>query len=220
MAIPMNEENAIPVTIASISHEGKFFVLEPSFWGNGKVAGLEIANEKKLRLPGSFVVEPPNGDPDQYPEKPHLIHVPALGGMPRDFENLFGIWIVSDALKAVFENVDPEGFAFTACDFTLADGSPGPQRYLCDVVRTLDALNEEASRVKVKYERDHQSGEDVKLYSAAGGASLVFNENVVGNTHVFRQERLGTDAICDRALADALSAANLDGVRLRDAADL
>ncbi|MCD0258366.1 DUF1629 domain-containing protein [Xanthomonas melonis] len=216
----MNEESAIPVTIASANQQGQFFVLEPSFWGNGKVAGIELANEKKLRLPGSFIVEPPNGDPEQYPEKPHLVHVPALGGMPRDFENLFGIWIVSEALKTLFEAVDSAGFAFAACDFTLADGSPGPQLYLCDVVRTLDALDEDASRVKIKFERDHQSGEDVKLYSAAGGASLVFKEEVVGNAHVFRQERLGTDAICDRALADALNAANFDGVRLRDSASL
>ncbi|WOB51230.1 DUF1629 domain-containing protein [Xanthomonas hydrangeae] len=220
MEAAMNDQIAIPVTIPSVSHKGEFFVLEPSLWGNGKVPGIEIANEKKLRLPGSFIVEPPNGDPGQYPEKPHLIHVPALGGMPRDFENLFGIWIVSEALKRVFESIDPKGFAFAACDFTLADGSPGPQRYLCDVVRSLDALDEDASRVKIKYERDHQSGEDIKFYSASGGASLAFKHEVVGAAHVFRQLRLGTDAICDRVLADALNATNLDGVKIRDAADL
>ncbi len=173
----MNDQSAIAVTIPSVSHKGEFFVLEPSLWGNGKVPGIEIANEKKLRLLGSFIVEPPNGDPGQYPEKPHLIHVPALGGMPRDFENLFGIWIVSEALKQLFESIDPKGFAFAACDFTLADGSPGPQHYLCEVVRSLDALDEDASRVKIKYERDHQTEEDLKFYSASGGASLVFKEN-------------------------------------------
>ena len=47
-------------------------------------------------------MDPPNGDPGQYPEKPHLIRVPELGGMPRDFEALAGIWIVSEALKRVF----------------------------------------------------------------------------------------------------------------------
>ncbi|WP_338322255.1 imm11 family protein, partial [Xanthomonas euvesicatoria] len=38
--------------------------------------------------------------------------------------------------------------------------------------------------------------------------------------HVFRQPRLAIDAICDRVLADALMAANLDGVRIRDAAEI
>ncbi len=216
----MNEQTAIPVTIANVSHKGKFFVLEPSFWGNGKQPGIEIANKKQLRLPGTFMIEAPNGDPGQYPEKPHLIHVPELGGMPRDFEKVAGKWIVSDALKHVFESVDPQGFAFAPCNFTLADGSTGPQYYLCGVLRSLDALDEDASQVKIEYERDHQSGKDLKFYSVAGGASLVFRQDIVGDAHVFRQPRIGLDAICDNVLADALRAANLEGVRLRDAAEI
>ncbi|HZF97380.1 MAG TPA: DUF1629 domain-containing protein [Pseudoxanthomonas sp.] len=215
----MTDQAAIPVTSANVSHRGKFFVLEASFWGNGRIPGLEIVNEEKLLLPGMNTMDPPNGDPGQYPERPHLIHVPELGGMPRDFEELADIWIVSEALKQVFEAVDPEGFAFVACDFTLSDGSTGPQYYLCNVVRSLDALDEDASRVRITYERDHQTGEDLKFYSAAGGASLIFKEEVVGDAHVFWQPRLGTAPICDRAMFNALNIANLSGVRLRDAAD-
>ncbi|WP_442963049.1 imm11 family protein [Pseudomonas sp. Leaf127] len=77
--------------------------------------------------------------------------------------------IVSNALKQVFESVDPEAFAFTACAFTQADGSAGPPYYLCNVVRVLDALDEEASRVRIKYERDHDAGEDLRFYSVSGG---------------------------------------------------
>lgn len=220
MEAQMNEQSAIPVTVVSVSQKGKFFVLEPSFWGNGRQPGLEIANKKQLRLPGTFMIETPNGDPNQYPEKPQLIHVPERGGMPRDFEKLAGKWIVSESLKHIFESIDPHGFAFCACDFTLADGSAGPQYYLCGVVRSLDALDEDASRVKIEYERDHQTGEDLKFYSVAGGASLVFKEGFIGGAHVFRQPRLGLDAICGRVLADALIAANLDGVRIRDAAEI
>ncbi len=219
METAMNDQTANPVTITSAPHKGKFFVVNPSFWGNGKVPGIELANKTQLRFPGTYIVAPPNGDPEQYPEKPHLIHVPALGGMPRDFENLFGIWVVSAALKQLFESIDPEGFAFAACDFTLADGSTGPLHYLCEVVRSLDALDEDASRVKIEFERDHQTGEDLKFYSVSGGASLVFNEEVIGDAHIFRQPRLGIDAICDRVLAEALKVANLDGIELTDASE-
>nr|WP_330219671.1 DUF1629 domain-containing protein [Pseudomonas sp. Leaf127] len=53
-----------------------------------------------------------------------------------------------------------------------------------------------------------------------GGASLIFKPAVVGNAHVFRQPRLGTQPICDRVMFDALNAANLNGVSLRDTAGL
>jgi len=216
----MNELNAIPIIIESTSNKGAFFVVEPALWNNGQGPGVEIANEEKLLNPGMNTIDPPNGEAGQYPEKPHLIHVPDLGGMPRDLEEIAGIWIISAALKHVFESVDPSGFAFAPCEFTLANGSAGPQYFLCDVIRSLDALNEDASRVKIKYEHDHQTGEDLKFYSVAGGASLVFNKEVVAGAHIFRQERIGIEPICDRVLFDALNAANLNGVRLRDAADL
>jgi hypothetical protein len=159
-------------------------------------------------------VEPPHGDPDQYPERPHLIHVPETGGMPRDFENLFGIWIVSEGLKRVFESVDPDGFVFVPCDFTLADGTSGPPCYFCGVLRTLDALDEGASKLKIKI-GDYVNG---KFYSFAGGASLVFREDVVGAAHIFRTPF--TDMVfCDRRLHDAVNAAGLKGVEFRDVVD-
>ncbi|GFM81390.1 hypothetical protein PSCICN_20820 [Pseudomonas cichorii] len=216
----MSDEVEPPTAMASLFKGGQFFVIQPGFREEGESPGpgFEIANKKQLRLPGTFMIEPPNGNPDQYPEKPHLIQVPELGGMPGDFEKLSGQWIVSEALKQVFESVDLQGLAFTACDFTLVDGSAGPQYYLCAVTRSLDALDEGASRVKIEYERDHQTGEDLKFYSVSGGASLIFKAEIVGRAHIFRQPRLGVDAICDRVLADALKRAKLDGVCLRDAA--
>ncbi len=143
-----------------------------------------------------------------------MVHVPELGDLPRDFENLFGIWIVSEALKRVFESVDPEGFTFVACDFTLADGTTGPQYYFCGVLRTLDALDEDASRLKIKV-GDYLNG---KFYKFSGGANLVFRKEVVGSAHVFRTPFSET-VFCDRVLHDALKAADLKGIALRDAAD-
>lgn len=202
------------------ARRGRFFRLTASFRGNGEMSGIEIANEEALVVRPRYTVEPPNGDPGQYAERPRLIHVPDIGGLPRDFEILAGIWIVSDALKRVFEAVDPQGFAFVACDFLLADGSPGPQYHFCSVIRWIDALDEGASRVKINYERDHDTGEDLRFFSIAGGASLAFDEAIVGDAHVFRQPRLGVSAICDDVLADALRAADLTGIDLRDATEL
>jgi Protein of unknown function (DUF1629) len=212
--VAMVSETPVPVTVGNAFQKGKFFVIEPSFWGGGRTPGLEIANEDRLRLPRTCIIESPNGDPGLYPERPHLLHVPKLGGMPRDFEDIFGMWIVSEALKRVFESVDPEGFAFAACDFTLADGTPGPQYYFCGVLRTIDALDEGASRLKIKV-GDYVNG---KFYSLSGGGSLVFRKEVVESAHIFLTPFTDT-VFCDRALRDAVKAMDVKGVAFRDAAD-
>jgi hypothetical protein len=210
----MATKTPVPVTVGDTFEKGNFFVIEPSFWGGGKIPGLEVANEDRLRLPGTYIIEAPNGDPGQYSERPHLIHVPELGGMPRDFEDLFGMWIVSEALKRVFESVDPAGFAFAPCDFTLADGTPGPQYYFCGVLRKLDALDEAASRLKVRV-GDYVNG---KYYDRSGGANLVFRSDVIGGAHVFLTP-FALEVFCDRVLRDAVIAADIKGVKFTDAAD-
>ncbi len=210
----MASETPVPIAIGNAFEKGKYFVIWPSFPGGGRMPGLEIANEDALTLPGTYMIEPPNGDPNQYPERPHLVHVPKLGGLPRDFEQLSSKWIVSEALKRVFESVDPEGFAFAACDFTLADGTLGPQLYFCNVVRTLDALDEGASRLKIEV-GDFVNG---KYYDRSGGASLVFRDDVVASAHVFRTP-FALTVFCDRVLHDAVVAADVKGVKFEDAAD-
>lgn len=74
--------------------------------------------------------------------------------------------------------------------------------------------------MRIKLDHNYQTGEDEKLYSLVGGASLVFKQDVVGDAHIFRQAHMGAPPICDRAMFDALSAANFSGVRLRDVADI
>jgi hypothetical protein len=197
------------------SQKGKFFCIRPDIRGGGKGHGLVIANEDKLALPGRHTISLPNGDPGQYPEKPILLYVRKMGRLPRDMEGLGGIWILSEPLKQAFEAVDPEGFTFVASDFILADGSPAPQRYLCNVVRTLDALDEEASKLKIETSDDYVNG---KFYSRAGGASLAFREAIVGSAHIFRTP-FSDQVFCDRVLCDALKRAKLTGVWLTDAAD-
>lgn len=216
MEATMTDQTAIPVTYESVSQKGKFFIIQTDIRGGGKGHGLVIANEERLLAPGWIVMLPPNGDPSQYPEKPQLVLDPKLGGMPRDLEGLAGIWIVSEQLKQVFESVDQEGFAFADCDFTLADGTPGPQRYLCGVLRTLDALDEEASRLRIEISDDYVNG---KYYNLAGGASLVFKKDAIGSAHIFCTPFSGDETFCDHTLHDAVKRAGLTGVWFTDAAD-
>ncbi|WP_369597635.1 imm11 family protein [Bordetella genomosp. 4] len=85
----------------------------------------------------------------------------------------------------------------------MHDGSPAPRYYLGNALRRLDALDEAASRVRIKLDHNDQTGKDEKLYSLVGGASLVFKQDVVGDAHIFRQDRMGAPPVCDRAMFDA-----------------
>jgi Protein of unknown function (DUF1629) len=130
--------------------------------------------------------------------------------------------LVSERLKNVFEAVDPEGFAFVECDYTLADGSKGPSYFLCDVVRTLDALDEENSKLNIEISDEFAKG---KFYDFSGGVSLAFRKEIIGNSHAFRMPYSRKYVICDRMLHDAVQAAGMsvgrksNGLWFEDAVD-
>ena len=44
-------------------------------------------------------------------------------------------WLISDKMTTVFEGVDPDGFALARCSVLMADGTPGPAYWLCDITR-------------------------------------------------------------------------------------
>jgi hypothetical protein len=167
---------------------------------------IEFANQAALTWPGGMFLE---GKPDgsgglDYPETPRLTlqKNKRTAKLPHDLDAVSGAWLVSERLKQVFETVDPEGFAFAACDFTLPDGSKGPQYYICDVVRTIEALDEEKSEnLEIIIE---PSGH--KYYRFLSTTKLVFKEEAVGPAHAFRMRYSSPTVICDSALRDACKA--------------
>jgi len=188
----------------------KFYKMSPDFGLNG-AAGFEVQNLAVL-LQGRRVLVPPpgrQGFPD-YPEPPCVLINTKLGRPPLDLEEYHAYWLISDRAKSVFETVDPCGFTFVRCETRLVDGSPGPGYWLCDVVRVLDAVDEAASRMKI----DYRYG--VKMYDLMGRANLVFKEDVVGRSHVFRLAHLEPAVVCDQHLKDACEAAALNGLTFRD----
>ena len=99
---------------------------------------------------------------------------------PRDLEEYHDYWLVSDRLKALFEAIDPDAFAFQACDVRWRDGSPGPQLWLCDVVRTLDAIDDETAKVVDHYyERIGPRGSHFSMRE-----ELCFQQSRIGDAHI------------------------------------
>lgn len=118
-----------------------------------------------------------------YPEIPVFLSDPKLGRIERDFEVYCGYWFISDKMRSILQSTDPEAFAFLRCDMRLSDGQECPVRWLCDVVRILDALDEAKSTSGIEVADDGS-----KVYRILGNPRLAFREEVVGKCHIFRMK--------------------------------
>lgn len=185
---------------------GEFFHLEPDVRRGGKGHGVIFENRQALLTPPRLILKPEEGGFPPLREVPRLVYDPREGVPPEDLEGgMSGYWLVSERLRQVMEAVDPDAFVFTQTDYRLADGSKGPTYFLCDVIRTLDALDEEASTLNIIISDDYEAG---KHYSLAGGTRLAFKRDVLGSAHVFRLAFNG-GVFCDRLFKDAVTAAGI-----------
>jgi hypothetical protein len=193
----------------------KFYNMEQDLRVRG-APGYKLENRSVL-LQGRLSLSPPagrRGFPD-YPEPPRFLFDKKIRHFPRDLEQCSAFWLISDRMKTVLQSVDPEGFAFLRCEVRLADGEPGPVSWLCDVLRILDAVDEAASRMQIEYLPQYNA----KVYQLAGGANLVFREDVIGAANIFRLAHARTAVICDQQIKDACKAAGLKGVSFKEFRD-
>jgi len=191
----------------------KFFLMDRDYAAT-RAPGYRIENKTRLLRSGRILGPEPGrrGFPN-YPEAPRVLIDTKFGRPLRDWEECSQYWLISDRMKAVLEEVDPQACAFVKCEMRLRNCEPGPGYWLCDVVRVLDAVEEAESRVKIYDERGD------KTYSLMGGARLVFKEDVVRSAHIFRMAHLEPAVVCDQKFKDAYKAAGLRGISFRDAAN-
>jgi uncharacterized protein DUF1629 len=215
--LEMKSESAVPA--------GEFYVLRPDVRGGGPGTNVTIENEAVLLTPPSLIIRPPLGGIPEFPERPRLSHSIGRTKPPRDLEGGYsGYWLVSERLKRVFEDVDPDAFAFTECDYILPDGSEVPTHYLCDVVREVAALDRKRSRFKTKLLFDERTAEEMEMPSLVGGAQLVFDSTAVGDAHIFRMAERPSVIVCDDYMRQATRKAgigvnpNSGGLNFKDAA--
>jgi hypothetical protein len=178
------------------------------------LADFEVENLDIL-LMGARALCPPEGRRGfpAYPEKPRLvIGKRKRGPPPSDIELYHSYWLISDRLKSLFEAFDPAAFAFQACNVRLRDGSPGPAYWLCDVIRVLDAFGEDT----LQEIRRYQEKTGYRYRGFSGEKSLVFNEPVIGPSHIFVTPYSRADVFCDQGLKDACKAAGIKGVAFND----
>lgn len=215
--------------MTSVVHVGKndgnapkpndFFIINRDY--SAPLHGVEFVNEGKLRPAGQAYVRPDAGGFPAFAELP-IFRETLPGHTLKDFNSSFeGYWLVSEGLKEVLESVDRDGLKFAPTRFLQADGSEGRKFYLCDVSRSLDAVDEDASDLRIITEGFPKG----KFYRVAGGASLAFKREVVADAHIFRLEFNDALIVCDRRMRDALIERGYGGIgqdsgmSIQDAAD-
>ncbi|MFK3845877.1 imm11 family protein [Stenotrophomonas sp. NPDC078853] len=186
--------------------EGVFFMFGPESESNRRFRGAHLENIQQPQVAQRLILRPDAGGFPPLNGVPRVVFDPSEGPAPRDLEGGFGgYWLVSERLQRAMSVVDPEAFAFVECEVRLADGSAGPRRFLCDVVREVDALDEEASQLRIKVDDDYVRG---KFYSLGGGARLVFKRDILAGAHVFLTP-FNPSAFCDRTFRSAVQAAGI-----------
>ncbi|PWT83980.1 MAG: hypothetical protein C5B58_05525 [Acidobacteria bacterium] len=191
----------------------KFYRIGPDYRRGGK-PGFRLEDNSVIPYGAQRL-------PD-FAEPPRVVFDESAGDLPSDLEPCARFWLIPDRTKAVLETVDPRSFLFVLCDVRVPQGVwDGPQYWLCEVVRVLDALDEAQSRLKIGIRDDDRYLDfGKKFYDFSGGAELVFNEDVIGDAHVFRMAHRGSTVICDQVLKDACKSAGLKKIRFRDVTSL
>src|SRR5262249_45643787 len=87
-------------------------------------AGFRLLNGSDLFRGGPPIFAPAPGRRGfRNSETPVFLADPNLGRIERDLEIYAGYWFVSDRMKTIVEDVDPDGFAFWQCRVQLRSGS-------------------------------------------------------------------------------------------------
>jgi len=187
----------------------KLYRIAPDF--RRRAPGVELENLAALGV--GPVLFSPRGK-RSFPslaETPRLLIDKSLGRPPLDWELFHEFWLVSDRMKNVLEAVDSDGVAFLRCETRSLRGD-APVYWLCDIVRLLDAIDEEKSSVEIL-----DDGTDFRRYDNMTVSSCVFKEDAIGSAHIFRPRFLEMRIICDQVMKDACKAAGVRGLRFRDA---
>ncbi|HEX8902713.1 imm11 family protein [Vitreimonas sp.] len=127
----------------------------------------------------------------------------------RDFDVMGFFWVISERAKRLLEPFAVGAIDLVPTDiFVRRDGVDElvGQNWLCDVVRFEDAVDEAAS--KLDWWPNHPQYD--------GMSKLVFKRDLPPELHLFRLWKSPTTILCSEPLRQAIKAAKLTGVRLKN----
>ena len=195
-----------------VARSRKFYIVDGQ--ARSRAAGLKMVNQSEVFEFGTGLLSSVNGRRGFHDGQvtPVFLADERSGQIDRDFEIDAGYWVVTDRMKAVLEQVDPEAVTFLKCDTKLPNGAEGARHWLCHIVPVLDALDEEKSIIRIG-----TSDAGTKVYNLLGPTSLIFDPQAVGQCHLFRMKYFQSLVICDEELRRACKETGITGISFKDA---
>ena len=148
-------------------------------------------------------------------EAPLLVFEKPLGRLPFPDVIVGGtrVLTLSGRAKKVFETIDGKAFEFCRAVARLHDGSSGPDYWLADVTRFLDAVDESQSvGMRIEEKIIPYNGRTMRrVHLGFGGEDTVFKSSVVDEHHIFRLT-YSSGIFLDADAAEAVRRAKLRGV--------
>jgi Protein of unknown function (DUF1629) len=125
----------------------------------------------------------------------------------RDFESMASTWIISNAAKAVLEHHAKDAIDTIPIDVSVrykGEDRPAGERWLCDVIRFEDAVDESASAINWYV--------DFPRYGV--NSKFAFKADLPLDLHLFRLWKDPDVIACSQVLRDAIKAEQLTGIVL------
>ena len=189
--------------VESKAKKGEFYLMMSDVSGSD---GHGVVMDDLLDLPPALRLAIP-GRPagiSEIKSRPKIRYDSNKGILPRDLESGFkGYWLISEDLKALLESLDSDAFEFLQCEYVVEGSRSSESRYLCDIIRIIDSIDEDGSKMKVEFYEPFKDVPGGKTYSVVGGASLAFKKEKVGSSKIFRDEH-AVGVYCTREFRDQL----------------
>ncbi|MEN2787208.1 imm11 family protein [Sphingomonas qilianensis] len=135
------------------------------------------------------------------------------GKRPLDLYRGNGMFL-SDRFKRLLDAIDPDAFEVAECLAFAPSGKPIDPYWWFDVVRVLDAVDEERSELSRLVDNPFSSKSAINEILYFKLQDIRMRPEVVGSAHLFRLAPARSDIIVDQVVADAIRAEALFGVRL------
>ncbi|WP_232627719.1 imm11 family protein [Methylobacterium sp. Leaf118] len=170
----------------------KYFIV--SHDRNKSLPGLILINESTISTSGdpTFVLRDSSvrGFPPTK-EVPYIKYIKSRGRKPKEFEKFRDFWLITNRVKEFLESVDAEAFVFMSCRTCIEGHESDGEYWICDVVRTINALDELKSDISI----DYVGGK--KLYNLIGSERYLFLEEKIQSNIIFRMQFAWHKVICN-----------------------